>query len=573
MQPCALPSNTSAPLRLSSTLMLVRDSAAGPEMLMVLRAEKGDQNSGIWVFPGGLVDQGDTLVAASTGLDDARASARLGLGAGGLAHLVAAVRECFEEAGLLIIGDATGQPLPLSPEQAAAMTAWRRDIHRGDRSLAELCQALGAVLLLEQLHFVSHWITPHGLPKRFDSRFFLAAAPVGQVASHDNLEMIDHRWIRPADALAGQFGVKVIGPARALLQQLSHFEEAQAMLAWARELEAVPCIRPRLARLGGSSKLGPVLPHHPAWPELGCIDPWGQGLGSDVIEPERVVTLAPGLLRITADNGSVMTGPGTNTYLLRTGADNHWAVIDPGPDDARHVDAILAAAPGPIQWILVTHTHIDHSPAAARLKALTGAQLLGCVCAHDEWQDASFIPDLALSGGEQLVLGPELTLEVIHTPGHASNHLCYLHSQERVLFTGDHVMQGSTVVINPPDGVMADYLASLQALAGRAEAFDWIAPGHGFLIPEPHRALTGLTEHRLRREARVVQALLRLGPNSAEALLATVYDDVHPARHPVALRSLLAHLHHLNAQARVLEAGGVWQLCQPGAPATPSNEA
>jgi glyoxylase-like metal-dependent hydrolase (beta-lactamase superfamily II) len=190
---------------------------------------------------------------------------------------------------------------------------------------------------------------------------------------------------------------------------------------------------------------------------------------------------------------------------------------------------------------------------------------------HPEWQDDTFQPDRILADGDRLTLGPALTLQVLHTPGHASNHLCFHWLEQALLFTGDHVMQGSTVVINPPDGNMAAYLASLRRLQALAEPrpagldaepahgpLQWLAPGHGFLIPDPGRALRVLIRHRLNREARVLSALADLGPCSAEALLPRVYDDVPPARHPVALRSLRAHLLHLREQGRVGRVDGAW---------------
>jgi glyoxylase-like metal-dependent hydrolase (beta-lactamase superfamily II) len=155
-----------------------------------------------------------------------------------------------------------------------------------------------------------------------------------------------------------------------------------------------------------------------------------------------------------------------------------------------------------------------------------------------------------------LALAPEVTLRVIHTPGHASNHLCYLFEQERLLFTGDHVMQGSTVVINPPDGDMSAYL---QALRGLLDVeLDWLAPGHGFLVGQPHAVLQALIEHRLRREAKVAAALRRAETARVEQLLPEVYDDVPPAVHPVAQRSLLAHLLKLEADGRAAQADGRW---------------
>jgi glyoxylase-like metal-dependent hydrolase (beta-lactamase superfamily II) len=187
------------------------------------------------------------------------------------------------------------------------------------------------------------------------------------------------------------------------------------------------------------------------------------------------VRLSLRLIRVTANNGNMMTGPGTNTYLVGGGAENEWAVIDPGPLGEHHVRAVVDAAPGPIRWIFATHTHVDHSPATVLLKSLTGARVHGRLPDHREWQDATFAPEIALQGGERFELPGSTTLRAIHTPGHASNHICYLLEEEKLLFTGDHVMQASTVVINPPDGDMAAYIASLRALL--EEDLEWLAPG------------------------------------------------------------------------------------------------
>jgi glyoxylase-like metal-dependent hydrolase (beta-lactamase superfamily II) len=237
-----------------------------------------------------------------------------------------------------------------------------------------------------------------------------------------------------------------------------------------------------------------VLPDEPAWAELGRIDPAGRGECSYDIVAGAAVRLSERVIRVTAGNGSAMTGPGTNTYLVGGGGSGDWAVIDPGPALADHVEAILAAAPGPITRILVTHTHTDHSPATVALKARTGASVHGLAPRHAEWQDASFAADVTLTGGERIALAPHTHLSVIHTPGHAGNHLCYLLEEEKLLFTGDHVMQASTVVINPPDGDMAAYIASLRSLLDLD--LEWLAPGHGFLMAQPRAAMEAIIAHR-----------------------------------------------------------------------------
>jgi glyoxylase-like metal-dependent hydrolase (beta-lactamase superfamily II) len=233
--------------------------------------------------------------------------------------------------------------------------------------------------------------------------------------------------------------------------------------------------------------------------------------------------------------------------------DGDLAVIDPGPAIESHVEAVLAAGAGRIKWLLCTHTHLDHSPAAAAIREATGAQLIGRPPPPGQSQDQGFAPQRVPAHGETLALGG-IALRALHTPGHASNHLCYLLEQTGMLFTGDHVMQGSTVVINPPDGDMRDYLASLEALLAVELAI--FAPGHGYLIGAPHKELRRLIAHRLARESKLVAALAKLGNATLEALLPAVYDDVSAKLHAVAARSLRAHLDKLVAEGRARESGG-----------------
>jgi glyoxylase-like metal-dependent hydrolase (beta-lactamase superfamily II) len=188
-----------------------------------------------------------------------------------------------------------------------------------------------------------------------------------------------------------------------------------------------------------------------------------------------------------------------------------------------------------------------------------GAKTLGRVATHPEWQDTTFEPDQTLQDGDRVSLGDGVTLRVLHTPGHASNHLCYLLEEEKLLFTGDHLMQGSTVVINPPDGDMAVYLASLERLL--AEDLEWLAPGHGFLIDAPHDVVRKTIAHRLGREAKVLAAVRAHGPADAATLLPLVYADTPERLHAVALRSLQAHLLKLHAQRAIsLDANGRWSV-------------
>ena len=550
------------PPRPAATLVVVRDGAQGIEVLLSRRAERGDHNSGAWVFPGGVVDAGDRDAhAVCSGIDDEAASARLGLPSGGLDYFVAAVRECFEESGLLFATDASSMRGDLVRLDDAGfgerLAPWRGRLHRGENSVAELCREFGLRLALDRLVYLSHWLTPLGRPKRFDTRFFIAAAPAGQTAAFDGTEMTEQLWLRPAEALARAGELKLMTPTQKSLETVGKYRDVESLLAWARAPRDVALIAPRVG--SGSQGMRPVMPDEFAWAELGRLDPAGHGTSCYDIQPGVAVRLSARLIRVTANNGSMMTGPGTNTYLVGGGATNEWAAIDPGPLDDLHVEAILAAAPGPIRWIFATHTHTDHSPAVVPLKARTGATVYGQRSAHSQWQDASFAPDVPLVGGERFELPGDSTLRAVHTPGHASNHLCYLLEEERLLFTGDHVMQASTVVINPPDGDMAAYVESLRSLIAN-EDLEWLAPGHGFLMEQPKRAMQGIIAHRLKREAKVVAALRALGSGDAEALLPRVYDDVQPKLHAMARRSLLAHLLKLRSDGIADEADGVWAL-------------
>lgn len=284
-----------------------------------------------------------------------------------------------------------------------------------------------------------------------------------------------------------------------------------------------------------------------------------QGAGPDTlrdpgVQPGVAIRLSTRVRRVTAPNPGPMTGPGTNSYIV--GAGEQWAVIDPGPADDRHLRALVDAAPGPIRYILVTHTHQDHSPGALPLKAATGASLLGRTTSHRRWQDSTFAPDRELRHDDRVTLAPDITLRVVHTPGHASNHLCFLLEEERTLFTGDHIIQGSTVVIDPPDGDMAAYIGSLESLL--REPLDYLAPGHGTLIPHPDAAIQALIQHRLRREAKVLAALPGGQPATLPRLVQRVYDDVSPQLHSLAERSLLAHLLKLEAEGRARRSDDGW---------------
>lgn len=261
----------------------------------------------------------------------------------------------------------------------------------------------------------------------------------------------------------------------------------------------------------------------------------------------EVVQLSPLVRRITANNPGAMTGAGTNTYLIGR---EEIAILDPGPADTAHVGAILEAiGHARIRWIVATHTHPDHSPAAAMLAERTGAEMIGCVLADDGHQDRSFIVQNNVRQGDLLV-AKDFTLEAIATPGHVANHFCYLLREENQVFTGDHIMGGSTVVIIPPSGDMAEYLMSLERL--KDYPIKVFLPGHGDVIQDPIGVVEGLIAHRLRREEKVIRVLRGQTEMSLADLTPLVYDDVDASLHPVAQVSLWAHLLKLEKEGRAI---------------------
>ena len=295
---------------------------------------------------------------------------------------------------------------------------------------------------------------------------------------------------------------------------------------------------------------------HPDTPALPAPAPW------DSLQP---VALLRNVLRLTAPNPSVMTGPGTNSYLVGDAACG-FTVIDPGPADADHVQRLWQAAAHPdgrggnIRQIVCTHSHPDHAPGATPLQALCAQRppILGLPSAATARAASAFPPERTLAHGEQLVHAPSAqadsaatrhTLQVIHTPGHAANHLCLLLLEDGLLFSGDHVLNGSTTVIDPPDGNMADYLDSLDLLHQKCTQHDVsaILPAHGHALPHALQAIAHLKAHRLTREAKIIAVMQAHPHGTLDDWLPHAYDDVDARIWPVARRSLLAHVERINA--------------------------
>jgi glyoxylase-like metal-dependent hydrolase (beta-lactamase superfamily II) len=269
-------------------------------------------------------------------------------------------------------------------------------------------------------------------------------------------------------------------------------------------------------------------------------------------ETGSIRRIASDVWRIVAPNPSPLTGPGTNTYVV--GALRR-IVIDPGPADPVHIQRILDVTGGAVGSILCTHSHPDHSPGAVPLRERVDAPVYGMPAPDDGYQDETYVPDRGLCHGD-LIQDGEMRIRVLHTPGHASNHACLLLEASGLLFTGDHLMSGSTVVILPPDGSMRLYVESLRRL--RAMPIADLAPGHGALIQGAHAEIDRVLAHRLLRESKVVAALEGHGTTTLEEILPVVYADVPRFMHPVAKFSLLAHAIKLLEEGRAVRDGEYW---------------
>jgi glyoxylase-like metal-dependent hydrolase (beta-lactamase superfamily II) len=271
----------------------------------------------------------------------------------------------------------------------------------------------------------------------------------------------------------------------------------------------------------------------------------------------RVSVLTPMIRRVVAENPSPYTFKGTGTYIVGRG---EVAVIDPGPYDEKHIEALQHALKGEtVTHILVTHTHRDHSPGVRILQPETDAPAYGYgphgadkgLPKVEEGGDFDFTPDEVIKDGD-VVRGKGWTIEAVHTPGHTSNHLCFALKEENTLFSGDQVMGWSTTVVSQPDGDMGEYMASLEKLLARDDAVYW--PTHGPAIEDPSRYVAHLLEHRREREAHVVQCIAE-GRTTIEEMVEVMYQELDPRLYGGAKRSVHSHLIHLIAQGRV-ECGG-----------------
>ncbi len=549
------PQREPATPRPAATVLLLRDGPDGIEVLMTRRSLTASFAPGAYVFPGGGVDVADSTAYAQSTRRATQSDLHL-------TQAIAAIRESFEELGVLLAQHADG---------SAATDA---DIASLDRKqpFAAQCAARGLKLSADRVHVLAHWITDRDLPRRFDVPFLVARMPTGQTPVADESEQFEPVWVRPADALArhetGSFFI--IFPTIRTLQRLKDLKTVDAVLtACAATEQPLWTSCPRAGWLAGSEAR--YMEHEQPFGELELVSPDGQinhHLDWNTLQP---VPLLKNVLRLTAPNPGVMTGPGTNSYLVgdpRTG----YIAIDPGPADAEHIERLWHAASGDIRMIVCTHSHADHSPGAKPLQALCQSAphglppVLGLPSQPTARANSVFAPDRALQNLELLTLaaGPQSdeksdeksesplhTLQVIYTPGHAANHLCLVLVEDGLLFSGDHILNGSTTVIDPPDGEMTAYLDSLDALTAACQkhTIQFILPAHGYVLGQATTAIAQLKAHRLKREAKILGVMQAHPHGSMDDWVAKAYDDVPPRMWPVAKRSLLAHVQRIQTLA------------------------
>lgn len=530
------PQREPAPTRPAATVLLLRDTAQGIEVLMTRRSMTASFLPGAYVFPGGGIDAADAL---AHGHSTRRASQSDRL----LTQAIAAIRESFEELGVLLAHHAHGG------------YATTQDIAAMDRKapFAAQCRERGLTLAGDQVFVLAHWVASRDLARRFDVPFLVARMPEGQSPVADEAEQFDPVWVRPAEALARHQagGFFMIFPTLRTLDRLQHYPHVDAVLQACATEAPLWSSCPRAGLLAGQQAR--YMEHEAPYGELALTCPDGQILHPLDWQTAQPVALLKNVRRLTAPNPGMMTGPGTNSYIVGD-ADSGYIVIDPGPDDAGHIQRLHAATGGRIQSIVCTHSHPDHSPGAQPLQALCTSPppILGLASRATALPDAQFTPDRELLNQELLTLtsqGLQHTLKVIFSPGHAANHLCLVLLEDGLLFSGDHILNGSTTVVNPPDGEMTAYLTSLDRLSTACDEhqIDFILPAHGHVLGAAKQAIGQLKAHRLKREAKVAAAMKAQPEGTMNDWLALVYDDTDQRLWPLALRSLQAHVDRIQA--------------------------
>ena len=537
------PQREPAPVRPAATVLLLRDGPDGIEVLMTRRSLTASFAPGAYVFPGGGVDTADADAHGQAARRPTQSDLHL-------TQAIAAIRESFEELGILLARHADGRPA-----DAADVAALDRQA-----PFVPQCAARGLTLAADEVYVLAHWITDRDLPRRFDVPFLVARMPEGQTPVADEAEQFEPVWVCPADALArhgaGQFFI--IYPTIRTLQRLQTYADVASVLAACASEKPLWTSSPRAGWLNGEEAR--YMEHEAPFGELEMVTPDGQLLHKLDWQSEQAVPLLRNLQRLTAPNAGFMTGPGTNSYLVGD-AHTGYIAIDPGPNDAAHIERLWRASGGDIRLIVCTHSHADHSPGAKPLQALCAdpkPPILGLSSQPTARANSAFTPDRELQNQELLTLtgqAPEgqitHTLRVVHTPGHAANHLCLVLQEDGLLFSGDHILNGSTTVVDPPDGNMNAYLDSLDQLAAISanEGVDFILPAHGYVMGSAAQVIAHLKAHRLAREAKVQAAMQARPDGDMDDWVAVAYDDVPPSVWPLAKRSMLAHVERIRAMA------------------------